>query len=104
MVLNLDPSAIVPIRLRANKSFGFTITFEQDVVGTWNIVFSNDEAGEKPIMELTKDSGFVIAGKVITVFVSAQTNLLKHPCIFRMSQALGNTSVLAFIGSVQVLP
>lgn len=104
--LDLDPSGRVPIdNIRQGKSFGFTVTFEEPVTNQWEIVFSEDEAGKKPVIQLTGGNGFSIDENVITVFVSAAKNKFKiGKYWFRMSQIGSGANVLAFIGPVTVSP
>lgn len=106
-VLNTDPSAQVPINIRQGKSFGWTQTFDAPPTGTWEIVFSYDEAGKQIVegMSLTEGDGITTAGAVMTIHVAKADNNLKQGQIYwRMSQTVGSEGILAFWGPVNVLP
>jgi hypothetical protein len=103
--LDLDPAVTFPITIREGNSIDFTITFSEAITGTWEIIFSTDQAGKDEVMKLIEGAGFSKTSTVITVAVGYQDNKLKDGILwFRIRQTLGTRRYVFFTGQTSIKP
>lgn len=104
---NIDPSAYVPLEMRAGYDISFNITFddETDITGgTYEVIFYTlaGYVDSSTVLNINTTNGLTVEAKRLTIYVSYEDNPIEQDCLFLVRRTEGDSRIPIFTGDVKV--